>query len=181
MSKIKLILKSAWAKYVEHLQVKNPIKTKMAGCFVLYSVGDIICQAQEISRKRRAEILVKQKYDAMRTFRQGAAMAFFMNPFAQLYIMKIAPLITIKKAASKVKLSKSEKLRESVLKAFIHFFGGAPSTISLFLFGSAYLKRCSVNDGIQNCKDKFWITFKLALAYWPFVYFFGYQYVPRHF
>ena len=72
----------------------------MAGCFVLYSLGDIICQTIEIRSKRRAKISVKQKYDAMRTFRQGAAMAFLMNPTAQFYVMKVAPLIKFKKAAS---------------------------------------------------------------------------------
>ena len=68
-----------------------------------------------------------------------------------------------------------------MLKSLIYFFGGAPITINLFLFGSAYLKRFSVEDGIQNCKDKFMITFKLAVATWPFVYFVGFHYVPRHF
>ena len=117
----------------------------------------------------------------MRTLRQGAAMGFFMNPFAQFYIMKIAPLITIKKAASHLKLSKSEKIKESALKAFIHFFGGAPATIVLFLFGSSYLEKFSVDEAVKNVNEKFWTIFKPAFVYWPFVYFFGYQFCTRHF
>ena len=80
-----------------------------------------------------------------------------------------------------MKLTKSEKIKESAYKATIHFFGGAPSTICLFLFGSAYLERFCIDDGIKNFKEKFYITFKLALAYWPFVYFLGYQFMARHF
>ena len=56
-------LKSIWHTYEIHNTVKNPIKTKMATAFVLFGIGDVICQVG-IEKKES-----DKKYDYFRTLR----------------------------------------------------------------------------------------------------------------
>ena len=71
-------------------------------------------------------------------------------------------------------------MKESVFKSLVHFFVGAPATISLFLGGTEYLKAFSIEDAKKNIEDKFAQTFKVAFCYWPFIYYICYQFIPRH-
>ena len=81
MSAIKRIVTA----YDMQCRVKNPIKTKMATCFCLFSLGDITCQ-----RLQKLD-----KWDKGRTLRQGLAATFINNPMSQLFIAKIAPMIVV--------------------------------------------------------------------------------------
>ena len=76
------LVRRVWNSYNQQIQVKNPVKAKMATCFILFGLGDMTCQGIELRVKQREKPEMKFQWDAMRTLRQGTAAMFLNNLMA---------------------------------------------------------------------------------------------------
>ena len=62
-----------WSVYEFQTKTGNPIKTKMATAFVMFSLGDTICQIG---------IEKAKSWNYMRTLRAASVAGMFMNPLS---------------------------------------------------------------------------------------------------
>ena len=131
----------------------------MATAFTLFSLGDLVTQTCFEKQER---------VDLSRTFKQALVVGVVLNPCSQIYMSRIAPLVTLKGRA---------KYQENALKALMHFCVMAPLQNPSFLFFSGYLRNFSLEEGKQNMRLRLKDSLTISLCYWPWVNMVAYQWV----
>mmetsp|Transcript_4675 Transcript_4675/g.7948 ORF Transcript_4675/g.7948 Transcript_4675/m.7948 type:complete len:189 (+) Transcript_4675:79-645(+) len=186
-------MKKAFTLYDLQVRERNPIKTKMLTCFILFCLGDVTCQMLEFKklqnqqgadksshRNAASEILLPQekfRWDSRRTVLQGTSAAVFNNPVSQLYLAKVAPLVDVSRWMG---VSTLGNVLNNATRACVHFFCMSPFQISLFFGGNALLDTWSFEAAAKNVADKYWVTYNIAKFYWPCANFLVYQFAPVH-
>ena len=101
-------------------------------------------------------------------------MGLLVSPMCQVYMWGLAPHITLRAFGIK----KSFPRIENVVKGLCHYIFLAPTIFPTFLFMTYFLKNWSVQDGLDNVKEKLSATLYVSLHYWPMINVAGYVFVP---
>lgn len=155
-----------WRWYDHQVKVKNPVRTKMITAGMLFGSSDVVCQFFE----------GKPKYDYARTLRMGALAGLYQNPMNQLYQTYFVPRVNIAPFFS----PKYGNLANNALLAMLHFLTMSAHANVAQLFGTAFLKTGSFEEGKRNLQAKFVTSMQVGAYYWPWVHFINYHCLPIH-
>ena len=160
--------------------VSNPLRTNMATNFFLCFFGDFICQfLTKKVYKRDKRSLGDDRFDMVRSLRQGTVGCCIQTTLLYFYLKNVAPYVQF--SPQVIKNAELLKASNLMLKVTVHMSTLLPLRLATFLFFIGALKHLSVEGGLQNLRHHYFDTAKAGYSFWPFVMIGLYAYIPQRF